>query len=367
MKILLTLAFLIFIPLLSALSDEPQTFRIGAILPLSGPAAEYGFAIQNSISLAKQDNPEAFEHIQFIFEDAQYDTKLAVAAFKKLVEVDRVDLIYTWGVGFCKAIAPLAESAKIPMVGQCIDPTVGTGRNYVIRFMNYTDEYLAATAGYLHGKALNNIGIVAAESAYIEEMLAALKRNLLPGQRVTVVDTRNSQDMDLRSAISRLKGSQFDVIGVFLEAGQVSQFYKQARNQGLTTPTFGTNLFENLSEVAAAGGAMEGAVFTNNEVKKPFHERYMRIYGNESDLAFGAPAYEFAAITADLFGNLPEKPRGEAVIGAYSSVVSRQGYAAGPYSFQGSKETGKYFKFPLVVKVVRGGGFIDLSPQKGQN
>jgi branched-chain amino acid transport system substrate-binding protein len=80
-----------------------ERFKVGAILPLTGAAADYGIAIKNCIELAKKDKPELFTNIDFIFEDAAYDPKTAVSAYRSLTDGQRVDLTLTWGVSFCKA------------------------------------------------------------------------------------------------------------------------------------------------------------------------------------------------------------------------------------------------------------------------
>lgn len=349
--------FLIFC--LSA-SAEPVRFKIGAVLPLTGVAAEYGIAIKNCIELAKQDRPELFKNIDFIYEDAAFDPKQAATALNKLVSVDHVDLLYTWGVAFCKALAPIAESRKIPLVGQCIDPESAANRPRIIRFMNFTDQYMSLQARYLKAKGVNKIGILLAEHPYLEEMLAALKRNLLPGQTVEIVDQLPPSEMNLRAYISKFKKTQFDAIGVFLYAGQISEFYKQAAEQSFTALTFGTNFFESLSELKIGGGTMSGAVFVSNEIKDAFLKRYREIFQNESQLSFGAPAYEFALTVGDLFGDRSEPPSSDKILDLFAELPTRQGVAAGPYHYVNDSKVGRFFEFPLVVKRIEGNNLVAL-------
>ena len=42
-----------------------EPVKVGAILPLTGPVAEYGQAIVNSINFAREDHPELFENLTF--------------------------------------------------------------------------------------------------------------------------------------------------------------------------------------------------------------------------------------------------------------------------------------------------------------
>lgn len=73
-----------------------EKFKVGAVLPLTGAAADYGIAIKNCVELAKKDRPEIFTNIDFIFEDAAYDPKTAISAYRSLTDGQRVDLTLTF-------------------------------------------------------------------------------------------------------------------------------------------------------------------------------------------------------------------------------------------------------------------------------
>jgi branched-chain amino acid transport system substrate-binding protein len=336
-----------------------EKFKVGAVLPLTGGAADYGIAIKNCIELARKDNPELFTNIEFIYEDAAYDPKTAVSAYRSLTDGQQVDLTVTWGVSFCKALAPIAEARKSPMVGLCLDPAIGSGRRYVLRFMNTTDEVMRVQAQYLFERGVRRIGLLLAEHPYLEELREALQRNLIAGQTIVLIDQLPNKEMDLRTNILKLmKGEkQFDSLGVFLFAGQIASFYKQAWDMGFDTQTFGTNFFESLSEVHASNGSMNGVVFASVDTKDDFLRRYKEIFHNESQLAFAAPAYELAMTLGELFNDRQGSLSGEDIVKKFASVGQRQGVAAGPYRYVNDVEAGQYFQFPIVVKKIAGDKF----------
>jgi len=358
------ICFLMTVISQTATAEEAQQFsplKIGAILPLTGVTADYGESIKNSIEMAQADHPHSAGSLEFIFEDASYDAKQAVAAFHKLVNVEHVDLVYVWGVAFCKAVAPLAEAHKLPMIGQCIDPEVGRGRAFVLRFMNHTDQYLSATVKYLDKKNYHRLAIVVTENAYLEEMLAALQRTLTPSQSVSVLHRSTATDMDFRTAISRLRSNSYDAVGVFLSSGQIAAFHRQLREQALTIPSFGTNYFESLSEIQSASGSMDGAIFANNEVFAPFIERYRARYGKISQIGFGSLAYEFAVTIGKISSALPAKQRtGAMILAKLETLPPQAGVAAGPYRFKNDTQVGKFAEFPIAIKEVRGADFVVL-------
>lgn len=338
--------------LLSAQPLEDRGLKIGAILPLSGPTADYGQAIVNAILLAQRDFPDQFRHVSFTFEDAQYDVKKAVGAFQKLAHSDKVDLIFTWGVSFCKALAPMADRDKIATVGECIDPSSSRGKTYFLRFMNDSDQFLALTAKFLDVRGAKRFGIVLTDSAYLEEMLEGLKRNLMAGQSVDVIQRYQADQMDVRDSVARVRQKKYDAVGVFLSAGQIAAFYRELAAQNLTPLTFGTNYYESFSEIAAAQGTMNGSFFVNVDINPSFAKRYEEEFHTASQLAFAAPAYEFARTAAEIAHAQKEKLQGLPLISAFRKRSEQQGVAAGPYRFKDTERAGAYFEFPVTVKYV---------------
>ena len=97
---------------------------------------------------------------------------------------------------------------------------------------------------------------------------------------------------------------------------------------------------------------MDGAVYAHNIVTDEFRRRYTARFGNDYQIAYAANAYEFARLTADLFGEGGQKPSADAILEAYRSAKPRQG-AAGETAPVRDAE-GVYFKFPIAVKRIRG-------------
>lgn len=352
----------------AAQSETPARFRIGAILALTGPAAEYGVSMKNSIELAKRQHPELFSNIDILYEDAAYDARQAVSAFQKLKDSDRVDLVYVWGVSFCKAVAPLAEAARLPMVGQCIDPETSAGRHFVIRFMNYTDEYLQTQVEYLRKQGWKHYGMVMTDNAYLEEMYKALERSIDPtrGESAVIADRYQASQMDFRSTLSKLRNAHYDAVGVFLSAGQISQFYKQAQERHVALHTFGTNFFESTGEIKAAGGAMDGALFSNNLIRQGYLDAYQEAYGQSTQVTFGALAYDFALTIGGLVSQTKTKPSGEDLLQQILNLKAGDAPAGGRYTVVDSPNAGRYFRFELVVKSIKGGSFVPASaPEAG--
>jgi branched-chain amino acid transport system substrate-binding protein len=154
-------------PVLCTHLEAQEKIKIGVILPLSGPAADYGKSMRNGLQLAlkENNNERPQKEIQLVYEDVQYNPVLAVLAFKKLAQRDKVDFVVSWGVNFCEALAPVAESLQIPFIGLCLNPHIAQNKKYVIRFQNVIDELMRLQASYLASQGKKRIAVLLADNA----------------------------------------------------------------------------------------------------------------------------------------------------------------------------------------------------------
>ncbi len=88
--------------------SKSDTIRVGVILPLSGQYASIGEGIRNAMKLSNNSSTE----IQFIFEDDKYDAKTGLSAYRKLVDLDSVDIIVSISSPTIEIIKPLINKNK---------------------------------------------------------------------------------------------------------------------------------------------------------------------------------------------------------------------------------------------------------------
>ncbi|MCX6715687.1 MAG: ABC transporter substrate-binding protein [Candidatus Taylorbacteria bacterium] len=72
-------------------------FKIGVILPLSGPAATMGESSKKSVELALSNIPEAKKlKVEIIYGDDQLDPKQTVSVAQKMIDTDGVSALITY-------------------------------------------------------------------------------------------------------------------------------------------------------------------------------------------------------------------------------------------------------------------------------
>ncbi|RIL04431.1 MAG: hypothetical protein DCC75_12645 [Proteobacteria bacterium] len=303
--------------LLSGATAYGDRFKIGVSIPLSGSLAEYGQAAQNGMLLAEEEHPEKFVAIEFLFDDNRYDSKLAVGAFNRLVDLEKIDLLYMWGVEPVLAVVPLAKKKKVPVIALTQDPSVAVDNPYVIRFLNPAEEFSKKTLEYLRTKNVKHIGILKAEMTFCNLMVEGLRRNLAEGESIEIIESVLPSELDFKAIVTRLRSMSFDILGLYLVPNQVRSYYRQAQEQKLSMPIFGTTNFESRELIDDLGAAMNGSIFVHSSVSEDFRRRYTARFKNDAEIAYAANGYDFASLTAELFGKDPAHLGAEGILKAY--------------------------------------------------
>ena len=86
--------------------------KIGTLVPLTGPLAEFGPNFRKAADLAAMHLKDAGLTIQLVHADDETSAIPAVAAARKLVDVDKVPAIV--GAAASGVTIPVAESVTIP-------------------------------------------------------------------------------------------------------------------------------------------------------------------------------------------------------------------------------------------------------------
>ncbi|MBX7144339.1 MAG: ABC transporter substrate-binding protein [Oligoflexia bacterium] len=344
--------FVIILTFVSVAAAEPPPtsapLKVGLILPLTGPLAEYGVAFQNGVELARADSSEILSNCSFIVEDSKYDPRTAVGLLQKLTTLTKTPVVYNWGGPTSDAIAPLADRSNVALFVWSADPRVSEGHSQVVRFSNSGLDYGSTLARALVARGFKKVGIVKTDNQYIEAILSGL-RAAGTTLVIEVVDNYLPTHQDFRATVSKLKRHSFDALGVFLLSGQVSSFVNQLKTQAIAISLFGTDFFESMTEVRQSNGGLIEAVFANNAVSDQFRAKYVHKFDNDLQINHAANGYDFAnfickQLGAQLAGLSPQQIIQK--VSSVGSIIGEQGKAVFTVSGRGDK----YFKFPVVLR-----------------
>lgn len=334
--------------------DKVSTTKVGIILPLSGEAASLGIAIQNGIKLAiDQLNPNTRKRLEFIYEDDGLLAKNSIAAFNKLVATENIEVLVNASSGTSNVLAPLAQARGIPFIAIATDPKVSAGRDYVFNLW-VTPEAEAATAiaeaqkrGYKKIARVVTIqdGALAIKSAFDREN---------KGQIIIVLDEEFNADVkDFKTYIAKLRqDTKIDAVMVVLLPGQCGVFAKQARQLGIRQDLMGFEMFEDINEVKASGGALVGQWYVNtDDPDSKFLDAYTKQYPEAS--IWGASAGYDSVL---LIARAVEQGFKGSDINQFLATLKDFKGALGTYSATGDNR----FSIPAAVKIVTKDGFETL-------
>ncbi len=138
-----------------ALSQTAETFRIGALNPVTGAGSPYGTGMQRMILAAVEAVNAAGgangRRLEVFAEDSQTSPPAAVLAARKLIDVNRVRAIVgTWSSGVSLAVVPITNDADILLMNTSgapalsVPPANAKGLSY--RFQATNDRFGRAFA-----------------------------------------------------------------------------------------------------------------------------------------------------------------------------------------------------------------------------
>jgi branched-chain amino acid transport system substrate-binding protein len=264
-----------------------STIKIGAILPLSGGASNFGAIARRGIELALEDlTPNDRKRVKVIFEDDGLSNAKSATAARKLLSVDKVDAILTWSSGTGITVASIAEAKKIPHISVATDPAVAKGREYSFTYWAIAEDEARTLKDYLLKTGIRRIAILSQVHNGILAIRDAFMRELDSAGPITIVASEEATGdiTDFRAVLQRIKlAGEIDAFMPIFFPGQLALCIRQARALGINSQLLGFETFEDKDEIKAAAGLMSGAIYaTSGDPQTEFVSRYERSYPGES-------------------------------------------------------------------------------------
>lgn len=350
---------------------DKNVIKVGINYELSGEVASYGQSSVDGIKLAIDEINAAGgingKLIKLVEYDNKSDKAEATTLATKLMTRDKVVAVMGPATsGAFKATIPVANENKVPVISGSAttdDVTVDANgvKEYAFRIC-FNDSYQGTAMGQY---ALNNLSkskaviIMDSSSDYAKGLAENFKKAFAAGGGTIVAEEAYVEgDTDFNAIITKIKGSDFDVIfipGYYQEAGLI---IKQAREQGIDVPVLGADGFDSPVLLELAGAAALNEVYFSNHyssldqdpVVQSFIATYKAKYNAEPN-AFHALGYDLAKFVIDGIKNAEgDKLTGEAVKNA---LASTKGFVGVTGSFD-IDENHNPVKAIVVVKLTDG-------------
>lgn len=311
---IIVIAALVIVLIFMQPTEETKEIRIGAVMPLTGDLATYGVPVQEGMKFAlteiNANRGIKGRKLKIIFEDDLGEPKTAVAAFKKLVDTDKVPIILgPLTSGASMATAPVAERRKV------IQLSTIAGTMQLKHAGDYVFRVFASDE--LQGKALvdkaadvfkiKKAAIIYINNAYGDGIRQVVeKRSKERNIEIVVTENFNEGDKDFRTQLTKIKDANPELIFALSYWKEGSLMLVQAKELGIDTTFLGGDAwFGPVYETA--GDAVDLLVFTNmafgEEYKhhpkmQQFINNYSEKYGKEADV-YAATGYDAVYLAAN--------------------------------------------------------------------
>lgn len=330
---------------------QAQPLKVGFIGGLSGPGKIYGEASKNGLEMAFDEIGR--EGVELVYEDDQFTPAKTVSAFKKLVEIDKVDLIIVLASSPSKAIAPLAEQRQIPLIAWASDTEVSKGKKYVFRSWISGDEEGARLAAEVEKRNYPSTAFLIVTSDYSRSVQSGFVSHAKIKPILT--EEYGTDEKDFKPFLLKLKNKSVQHLGVCLNPGQSGILAKQAKDLGTPLQIFGCETLEDKAELKLSQGALLGAWFVTASVSERFHQSYLKKFGNDDVLSGAAVHYDVAHLLKQLAN---KEAKGPAILENIRTTKIQDG-ALGTYEIKSTPDD-QYFDMSLQLKVTTATGFEKL-------
>jgi len=299
---------------------DTAEIKIGGNFEITGGVANFGKSTVNGIQLAfKEVNAKGGilgKKIVLVLADNKSEPSEAANAITKLITQDKVVAVLgPVASSNVLAASQIAIDNKIPLLtatATASKVTVGDDgkvKDYIFRAC-FIDPFQGEVMANFAAKSLK----VKTAAIYIDNAsdyskgLAQVfeEKFIKNGGQIVAKEAFLAKDTDFKSALTKMKASNPDVIFIPAYYQEVGLIVKQARELGMNTPMIGTDGWDSPKVVEIAGAAaLNNTYFSNHyspEDKDPhvtsFVEAYKKEYGQVPD-ALAALGYDAALMLID--------------------------------------------------------------------
>lgn len=295
-----------------------ETYRIGGVFSITGPASYFGEDQRNTMLLL-QDMVNARGGIKgkkvevVVYDDASDPTK-AVTALRRLHEEDRVVAVIGASIsGNTLAMIPATEKAEVPQLANAASGKISNPlKKWVFQFCSTDVQTVARLLNFLDGKKVKKLAMLSDSTGYGVSGKEELEKQApARGFQVVAWETFGPTDTDMTPQLTRIKASGAEAVLVWNATQASAIVNKNFRQLGLTALQVHSTGYVSPRLLALAGDAAEG-VYTagyklvvvdqlpasdpQRKVVTDYRDAYVKRFGKEPN--------PFGALTHDAFTGL---------------------------------------------------------------
>lgn len=250
------------------INKEP--IKIGAIFSLTGNGAAYGEPARDGLKLAvekiNKDGGIKGRKVEVIYEDSQFDPKVAVSAYRSLASRG-VKYMFSNGSSVASALkGPVIDDGNFNFEVGAVTPLYRDGKPNTCRATLTADVSGKALGEFIADNLkLKTVGFLTLNDEFGTAVYENVRKTVEErGVTITAAESFGKDDGDFRTQITKVIGgsSKSEGIVVIPAAGQAQTLFKQMKDQnwsGITLSDNWTIINQQLKDLSLA----EGVYFSN--------------------------------------------------------------------------------------------------------
>jgi branched-chain amino acid transport system substrate-binding protein len=316
-------------------AQAEQTIKIGMILPMSGPFADYGNQISRGVKIYMQRNGDtvAGKKVELILKD---DTGVAPELTKRLAQElisnDKVDILAGFGLSpGAFAAAPLATQGKKPMViMNAATSAITTKSPNIVRVSHTLPQLSAPMAKWAAQNGIDKVFVLVADYAPGIDAETAFKKAYQASGKQLVGEVRVPvNNPDFSPFVQRIKDAKPNGVFLFLPPGEATiNFMKTWIERGMDkqgVKLLGTGDLTDDSLIEAIGKPALGTITAghysaghSSALNKEYVSAYAKEFGDKHRPNFMSVAgYDGMAL---IYQTL-KKTNGDAEVGKFIAAA----------------------------------------------
>jgi len=290
-----------------------ETIKIGVVYGFTGGAsawAEYG---KKGDDLAVKEINEAGgvsgRSIQIIYEDSATTPSGAVASFKKLTEIDKVDIVVgdVWSF-LTNPLIPLADSKKIVLISPTVnDKTVEGKSDYFFTSAHTIGSQKQAVEKFFDINPQIKTASILCWNDTWGRSHSVLFKAVMKEKNIKLLGEECTADFssDYRTEVTKLKVQKPDAILATVTSSLVGTALQRIKELDINAKILTTNAIVDSLEVSHTPRKYtEGVYFTNWTSNQEFIDKFEKMYGTYPIIE-AEDHYETIRSIAKAFANDP--------------------------------------------------------------
>jgi len=296
--------------------EEEETYKVGAVFALTGPASNLGVPEEQTVEMMVDQINDAGgingRPLEVIIYNTETSSEKCATMVNRLIEQDKVlAIIGPTTSGNSLAILDTMTTAKVPLVSCAanigiVEPV--EERYWIFKTPQTDKEAVTEIYIYLEEQGFTDIALITDTSGF-----GAAGRDILiadaPDYGFTIVDdqTFTSGDTTMQSQLTHIKGTDAEVVICWATDKESAVVALDMQTLHMDTPLFCSHGIANMDFIEQAGTAANGVIFPagklliiedvpatdpQKEVLTNYKADFEALYGEGTINTFGGHAYD---------------------------------------------------------------------------